>query len=402
MDQLEGAIARKYSIGGNSGDRKCSIITEVSEEIERQESFSESYSGMSEPDLFENQSNVKDNLKKGWTSIDNLGFRSNSTEEKSEKPDILEVRKAFWARKNRFIFPSYMKRLLRKRKNNASENTDDHTGTRFGAVVSLAAMAAGMTSMPIVQNYPNNSGEEMEITENIPEEPSTELNPDDQKDSSFYISESDFDDNKEIKNVPEEPIPERKQSEFENVLEEPVCENQSELEHSEIRKDIYFYDSDKSESTQLEQTDKIKDGHFTEKLENIIVNKQKEAIENLNVEMKDDKIIVTKESLKSDIKPRKKLRKQTETVENLDNIMNLIPEEPVKEVISDEIRNFAEKLDFKLNKLILAQNQNDPKDKESFVNVQKNVEKSKKEKKAHSNSKSTRALVLKTDTETWL
>ena len=402
MDQLEGAIARKYSIGGNSGDRKCSIITEVSEEIERQESFSESYSGMSEPDLFENQSNVKDNLKKGWTSIDNLGFRSNSTEEKSEKPDILEVRKAFWARKNRFIFPSYMKRLLRKRKNNASENTDDHTGTRFGAVVSLAAMAAGMTSMPIVQNYPNNSGEEMEITENIPEEPSMELNPDNQKDSSFYISESDFDDNKEIKNVPEEPIPERKQSEFENVLEEPVCENQSELEHSEIRKDIYFYDSDKSESTQLEQTDKIKDGHFTEKLENIIVNKQKEAIENLNVEMKDDKIIVTKESLKSDIKPRKKLRKQTETVENLDNIMNLIPEEPVKEVISDEIRNFAEKLDFKLNKLILAQNQNDPKDKESFVNVQKNVEKSKKEKKAHSNSKSTRALVLKTDTETWL
>ena len=402
MDQLEGAIARKYSIGGNSGDRKCSIITEVSEEIERQESFSESYSGMSEPDLFENQSNVKDNLKKGWTSIDNLGFRSNSTEEKSEKPDILEVRKAFWARKNRFIFPSYMKRLLRKRKNNASENTDDHTGTRFGAVVSLAAMAAGMTSMPIVQNYPNNSGEEMEITENIPEEPSTELNPDDQKDSSFYISESDFDDNKEIKNVPEEPTPEPKLSEFENVLEEPVCENQSDLGHSEIRKDIYFYDSDKSESTQLEQTDKIKDGHFTEKLENIIVNKQKEAIENLNVEMKDDKIIVTKESLKSDIKPRKKLRKQTETVENLDNIMNLIPEEPVKEVISDEIRNFAEKLDFKLNKLILAQNQNDPKDKESFVNVQKNVEKSKKEKKAHSNSKSTRALVLKTDTETWL
>ena len=54
------------------------------------------------------------------------------------------------------------------------------------------------------------------------------------------------------------------------------------------------------------------------------MNKQNEDIEKLNVEMKDDKIIVTKESFKPDIKPKKKLRKQTETVENLDNIMNQI------------------------------------------------------------------------------
>ena len=61
------------------------------------------------------------------------------------KPDINKVRKAFWSRKNRFIFSKTFAKLTKRRSAQQGQNP------KAGAVVSLAAMVAGMSSMPIVQ-----------------------------------------------------------------------------------------------------------------------------------------------------------------------------------------------------------------------------------------------------------
>ena len=62
------------------------------------------------------------------------------------KPDIAKIRKAFWSRKNRFNFSKTFAKLNNRRK--ARRHPEN---PRAGAVVSLAAMVAGMSSMPIVQ-----------------------------------------------------------------------------------------------------------------------------------------------------------------------------------------------------------------------------------------------------------
>ena len=61
------------------------------------------------------------------------------------KPDINKIRKAFWSRKNRFNFSKTFAKLNNRRK--ARRHNEN---PRAGAVVSLAAMVAGMSSMPIV------------------------------------------------------------------------------------------------------------------------------------------------------------------------------------------------------------------------------------------------------------
>ena len=61
------------------------------------------------------------------------------------KPDINKIRKSFWSRKNRFNFSKTFAKLNNRRK--ARRHNEN---PRAGAVVSLAAMVAGMSSMPIV------------------------------------------------------------------------------------------------------------------------------------------------------------------------------------------------------------------------------------------------------------
>ena len=74
-------------------------------------------------------------------NIDLQNFQSAAT-----KPDINKIRKAFWSRKNRFMFSKTFAKLTNRRKARRHNKNP-----RAGAVVSLAAMVAGMSSMPIVQ-----------------------------------------------------------------------------------------------------------------------------------------------------------------------------------------------------------------------------------------------------------
>ena len=64
----------------------------------------------------------------------------------AHRPDINKIRKAFWSRRNRsFVFSKTFSKLTNRRK------AQHKKSPKAGAVVSLAAMVAGMSSMPIVQ-----------------------------------------------------------------------------------------------------------------------------------------------------------------------------------------------------------------------------------------------------------
>ena len=64
----------------------------------------------------------------------------------TNRPDINKIRKAFWSRRNRsFAFSKTFSKITNRRK------AQHKKSPKAGAVVSLAAMVAGMSSMPIVQ-----------------------------------------------------------------------------------------------------------------------------------------------------------------------------------------------------------------------------------------------------------
>ena len=103
--------------------------------------------------------------------IEGLGFKPKS-QESQDKPELSEVQKAFWNRKNRFMLP-FMRRLMRKKrmKNDLTEK-DGQSPYKFGAVVNLATMAAGMSSLPIVysMNISDSSENETAKEDDIAEE----------------------------------------------------------------------------------------------------------------------------------------------------------------------------------------------------------------------------------------
>lgn len=151
----------------------------------------------------------------------------------SAKPDINVVRKAFWSRKNRFIFPRSrgFPFLGRKRSSNAP---------KLGAVVSLAALAAGMTSMPIVQD-PKEDQHVEKAVEDVADEPETRMEIQEQV---------------EIPGIPENPDPE--EVNFSNVSadderEETMEEQEEQADDDELSILTHKLEHEMDELAKLEE-----------------------------------------------------------------------------------------------------------------------------------------------------
>ena len=190
LDQLEGTL-----------HRQCSTINEI-EEPETEELKSEkSGTNSDNPDAKSDNISIqsydiiseihKSNLTENRTLTGSLkDFRvelseNPDTPSENPKPDLIhisEVRKAFWKRKNKFTFPK-SKRFGFLRKNSNKSGSESGNDPRLGAIVSLAALAAGMTSFPIVHQQNDENPENSEKLKNPDNSDNPEKleNPENQK-----------------------------------------------------------------------------------------------------------------------------------------------------------------------------------------------------------------------------
>ena len=212
MDQLEDVISHKKLTKRNSTNFQQdqdqnnfdTLSTTTTKDDCTSNDFMGSFSSLPAPDLFRDDLGHPNDqgLQKAWSSIqslenrlcpksndvpindaakvtdtdsdkvqagigiEGLGFKPKS-QESDDKPELSEVQKAFWSRKNKFMLP-FMRRILRKKRmRNESEN-DQRNSTnpyKFGAVVNLATMAAGMSSLPIVYSMNISDSSENETKE---------------------------------------------------------------------------------------------------------------------------------------------------------------------------------------------------------------------------------------------
>ena len=88
----------------------------------------------------------------------------------TNRPDVKKLRKAFWSRKNRsFVFSKTFSKLTNRRR------AQHKKSPKAGAVVSLAAMVAGMSSMPIVQTDQQPSDSQMQEKTKLPKSDSLSM-----------------------------------------------------------------------------------------------------------------------------------------------------------------------------------------------------------------------------------
>ena len=154
LDQLEGTLSRQ-----------CSTINENEELQEEVKQFDSIPEDSDSTNSYKNADNIsiqsldilsEKRPKKFPTSKTSASLKDlhhiDSDSESGSKPDLIhirELRKAFWSRKNKFAIRSKRFGFLRKKHHEHPGQADP----KLGAIVSLAALAAGMTSFPIVHQH---------------------------------------------------------------------------------------------------------------------------------------------------------------------------------------------------------------------------------------------------------
>ena len=184
LDQLEGTLNRQCSTINEHEElldlegilnRKCSTINEHeelldldtmgtkldkirSEDSDSTNSYKQDNLSIQSLDIFsltDAKKQVKLPTSKTSGSLKDLRTVDSDSDNQSSKPDLIhikELRKAFWSRRNRF----HLKRFgFLKKKHGSSSADANNPGSdpKLGAIVSLAALAAGMTSFPIVHQH---------------------------------------------------------------------------------------------------------------------------------------------------------------------------------------------------------------------------------------------------------
>ena len=178
LDQLEGTLNRQCSTI-NEHEELLDLDTKLSggDKIKSEDSDSvNSYKldtmSIQSLDIFSDakRSQVKLPTSKTSGSLKDLS-KIDSDSSESSKPDLIhirELRKAFWSRKNKF----HLKRFgfLRKKQPSSVDSNNPGSDPKLGAIVSLAALAAGMTSFPIVHQHQDPKEESQNETLNEKEE----------------------------------------------------------------------------------------------------------------------------------------------------------------------------------------------------------------------------------------
>ena len=148
MDQLQGTLKQHSSAKNTAAEeeticdqrRSGSVSSVCSTKLDDLGASIQSLDSSLPDDISSSEAKIVENPNLGSFKRD-----ENAKNDDSKKPDICQVRQAFWSRKNRFFFPSKRKELSKFCKKRKTE-----IEPKLGAVVSLAALTAGMTSMPIV------------------------------------------------------------------------------------------------------------------------------------------------------------------------------------------------------------------------------------------------------------
>ena len=186
LDQLEGTLNRQCSTI-NEHEELLDLDTKLSggDKIKSEDSDSvNSYKldtmSIQSLDIFSDakRSQVKLPTSKTSGSLKDLS-KIDSDSSESSKPDLIhirELRKAFWSRKNKF----HLKRFgfLRKKQPSSVDSNNPGSDPKLGAIVSLAALAAGMTSFPIVHQHQDPKEESQNETLNEKEEEIPNLDQD--------------------------------------------------------------------------------------------------------------------------------------------------------------------------------------------------------------------------------
>ena len=186
LDQLEGTLNRQCSTI-NEHEELLDLDTKLSggDKIKSEDSDSvNSYKldtmSIQSLDIFSDakRSQVKLPTSKTSGSLKDLS-KIDSDSSESSKPDLIhirELRKAFWSRKNKF----HLKRFgfLRKKQPSSVDSNNPGSDPKLGAIVSLAALAAGMTSFPIVHQHQDPKEESQNETLNEKEEENPNLDQD--------------------------------------------------------------------------------------------------------------------------------------------------------------------------------------------------------------------------------
>ena len=181
LDQLEGTLNRQCSTINEHEEhlegilnRKCSTINEHeelldldtmgtksdkirSEDSDSTNSYKQDNLSIQSLDIFsltDTKKQVKLPTSKTSGSLKDLRTVDSDSDNQSSKPDLIhikELRKAFWSRRNRF----HLKRFgfLKKKHGSSADANNPGSDPKLGAIVSLAALAAGMTSFPIVHQH---------------------------------------------------------------------------------------------------------------------------------------------------------------------------------------------------------------------------------------------------------
>ena len=238
------------------------------------------------------ESKTYGSLKDFWMTSTDSG--TSPVHEPSTIPDINHVRKAFWSRRNKFLLgKTKFARLYKKRQ-------EEKKVPKLGAVVSLAAMAAGMTSMPIVQTDDDKNPEKSGKIGHPVKSSKPEKN---EKCSTLIKRENSLTDSmdKELKERNEQDQKQKcmlsRLTEEHSMLTDNTLDNISTFTvDSEIfgEKEENIVDLDPELPDELSILTQKLEHEMDElaKLEEEVINEQKKLSDDLNIEMSDDTLTI--------------------------------------------------------------------------------------------------------------